>query len=84
MGCSCYTVVVVDIYYLSTSPVAEQGLWGRVSPWAAGPLSPLDTLFSCLSLAPTACGDPDASPWLVTEAEEPGIPRETLPTRVLL
>lgn len=25
MGCSCYTAVVVVIYYLSTSPVAEQG-----------------------------------------------------------
>ena len=25
MGCSCYTVIVVVIYYLSTSPVAEQG-----------------------------------------------------------
>lgn len=34
MGCSCYTVVVVVIYYLSTSPVAE---WG---PGVHVPLSP--------------------------------------------
>lgn len=24
LGCSCYTAIVVDIYYLRASPVAEQ------------------------------------------------------------
>lgn len=37
LGCSCYTVVVVVIYYLSTSPVAERGPGCACPPLSALP-----------------------------------------------
>lgn len=59
VGCSCYTVVVVVIYYLGTSPVAERGPRCACPPLSALPCPPpspgtgsLSSLSWCLALWP--------------------------------
>lgn len=77
-GCSCYTAVVVVMYYLSASPVAEQGpgVECHLRVWVPFFAGPCDRLF----VTPTA---PGTSPGSVTEMESlPGTPREALPPRV--
>lgn len=79
LGCSCYTVVVVVMYYLSTFPVAERGpgvechrrVW---VPFSAEP-------YAHLFVLSTYCTR--ALPGSVTEMGSlPGTPSEALPPRL--